>query len=187
MPNYVPILMYVIRMFIVVLYVFCVVVSNKICAFIDCIARRDAIRSMRAARIAYMYTHAYCAHKLNQKINVSFLVHLHNHADDIRTLASSIDGSIQQTDIQLCTEKCSLTLSRGKVAHSHLLANTNHLPVVDSDECLGTWWNAAPYSRESITEHITKARAAFFSHSQLGVFHGLLLIHSHLEILLKPA
>ena len=57
------------------------------------------------------------------------------HADDIRTLASSIDSSIQQTYIvcsfaasrglQLCTKKCSLILSRGKAAHSCLLANTN--------------------------------------------------------------
>ena len=106
------------------------------------------------------------------------------HADDIRTLASSIDDSIQQTDtvrsfaasrgLQLCTKKCTLILSRGKAAHSRLLANTNYLPVVDSAKCLGIWWKAAPYSRESIKERITKARAAFYSHGQLGAFHGLL-------------
>ena len=37
---------------------------------LDCSVRRDAIRSMRATRIVYTYTHAYYARKLNGSCDV---------------------------------------------------------------------------------------------------------------------
>ena len=38
-------------------------------------------------------------------------------------------------------------------------------------KCLGVW---SPSSKISIDERINKARAAFFSHGELGAFHGQL-------------
>ena len=37
---------------------------------LDCSARRDAIRSTRATRIAYTYAHEYCARELNGRCDV---------------------------------------------------------------------------------------------------------------------
>ena len=37
---------------------------------LDCSARRDAIRSMRATRITYTYAHAYCPRELNGSCDV---------------------------------------------------------------------------------------------------------------------
>ena len=36
------------------------------------------------------------------------------------------------------------------------------------------WWDSHPSSKLSVCERINKAQAAFFSHGQLGAFHGLI-------------
>ena len=41
-------------------------------------------------------------------------------------------------------------------------------------KCLGVWWDSSSSSKISVMERIGKARSAFFSHGELGAFHGLL-------------
>ena len=41
-------------------------------------------------------------------------------------------------------------------------------------KCLSVWWDSSSSSKISITERINKSRSAFFSHGELGAFHGLL-------------
>ena len=41
-------------------------------------------------------------------------------------------------------------------------------------KCLGMCWDSSSSSKTSVMERINKSRSAFFSHGELGAFHGLL-------------
>ena len=107
------------------------------------------------------------------------------HADDIRTSATNIEDATEQASavdfftksrgLSLCLEKCAvITSSKKHVPPPSITIGDTCLPVEKSVKCLGVWWDSVSSSKKSVTERIQKARAAFFSHGQLGAFHGLL-------------
>ena len=107
------------------------------------------------------------------------------HADDIRTSATNFEDVAEQAAIVdsftksrglcLCPEKCALlTSSRKPASASGITIGDTCLPIEHSVKCLGIWWDSSLSSKTSVSERIKKARAAFFSHGQLGAFHGLL-------------
>ena len=105
------------------------------------------------------------------------------HANDIRTCAtnmedateqvSTVDTFTQSRGLKLCLEKCAL-LSSGHTPTNITAAGTL-LTVESSVKCLGVWWDSSLSSKTtSKMERINKACSAFFSHGELGAFHGLL-------------
>ena len=107
------------------------------------------------------------------------------HADDILTSATNFEDVAEHVAIAdyftksrglcLCPEKCALlTSSRKHASTSGITIGDTCLPIEHSVKCLGMWWDSSPSSKTSVSERIKKARVAFFSHGQLGAFHGLL-------------
>ena len=77
--------------------------------------------------------------------------------------------------LSLCLEKCAvITSSKKHAPPPSITIGDTCLPVEKSVKCLGVWWDSVSSSKKSVTERIQKSRAAFFSHGQLGAFHGLL-------------
>ena len=107
------------------------------------------------------------------------------HADDIRTKdtnfedvreqVSTVDTFTKYRGLKLCPEKCALLSSCHASTHqlSITVAGTC-LPMESSVKCLGVWWDPSSSSKISIMERFIKACSAFFSHEELGAFHGLL-------------
>ena len=106
------------------------------------------------------------------------------HADDIRTLSTSIasletqvsivQGFAEKNFLKLNTQKCEIvpfscnSLSNGHHKHEPI----NGLPVVSTAKCLGYWWGRDLLASKSIEENIKKARRAFFSYGSIGAFQG---------------
>ena len=89
--------------------------------------------------------------------------------EDTAEQVSTVDTFTQSRGLKLCLEKCAL-LSSGHTPTNITAAGTL-LTVESSVKCLGVWWDS---SLSSKTSRINKARSAFFSHGELGAFHGLL-------------
>ena len=86
-----------------------------------------------------------------------------------------VDSFTKSRGLCLCPEKCALlTSSRKPASASGITIGDTCLPIEHSVKFLGRWWDSSPSSKTSVSERIKKARAAFFSHGQLGAFHGLL-------------
>ena len=107
------------------------------------------------------------------------------HADDIRTSAtnledvseqvSTVDTFTQSRVLKLCPEKCALLPSGHTSTHNlSITVAGSCLAVEHSVKCLGVWWDSSSSSMTSVMERINKSRSAFFSHRELGAFHGLL-------------
>ena len=103
------------------------------------------------------------------------------HADDIRTLSTSIASLDTQISIvrvfaeknflKLNIRKCEIIpFSCNSVPHGH--ESINGLPVVSTAKCLGYWWGRDLFAPKLIEENIKKARNAFFSYGSIGAFQG---------------
>ena len=95
--------------------------------------------------------------------------------EDVAEQAAIVDSFTKSRGLCLCPEKCALlTSSRKPASASGTTIGDTCLPIEHSVKYLGIWWDSSPSSKTSVSERIKKARAAFFSHGQLGAFHGLL-------------
>ena len=92
--------------------------------------------------------------------------------EDASEQVSTVGTFTQSRGLKLCLEKCAL-LSSGHTPTNITAAGTL-LTMESSVKCLGVWWDSSLSSKTSIMERINKARSAFFSHEELGAFHGLL-------------
>ena len=107
------------------------------------------------------------------------------HADDIRTLSTSIDSLEVQVSavhdfarnnfLKLNFQKCEIIPFSCDASHSGIptckMDNTT-LPVVATAKCLGYWWGRDLFATKSIEENVKKARRAFFSYGSMGAFQG---------------
>ena len=105
------------------------------------------------------------------------------HADDIRTLSTSIASLEAQVSIvldfatnnflNLNIQKCEIIpFSRNSSCLSDVSRSVNGLPVVSTAKCLGYWWESDLFASKSIYENTKKARRAFFSYGSIGAFQG---------------
>lgn len=106
------------------------------------------------------------------------------HADDIRTLSTSIVSLETQVSIverfaeknflKLNIQKCEIIpFSCNSLSHGqHGRESINGLPIVSTAKCLGYWWGRDLLASKSVEENIKKARRAFFSYGSIGAFQG---------------
>ena len=109
------------------------------------------------------------------------------HADDIRTVTSSLDTLQQQVNtvqnfaaenaLVLNPTKCEVLLvSSSKPASpapAGVLGNQALIPRHHA-KCLGYWWSWDLSATKAIDEAIKKARSTFFAFGAMGAFHGKL-------------
>ena len=109
------------------------------------------------------------------------------HADDIRTVTSSLDTLQQQLNtvqnfaaenaLVLNPTKCEVLLvSSSKLSSSApvgVLGNQALIPRHHA-KCLGYWWSWDLSATKAIDEAIKKTRRAFFAFGAMGAFHGKL-------------
>ena len=107
-----------------------------------------------------------------------------SHADDIRSLSTSIATCKQQIatvsdfassrGLVLSAEKCEAVVSPANppTMCSFQVGEIN-IPVTNSARCLGAWWTPNLSCTKWIDVNIKKARRAFFARGS-GVFHGTL-------------
>ena len=110
------------------------------------------------------------------------------HADDIRTLASSVESLEAQISLvrnfckanflQLNVQKCEvITLDRqgGGSREGHdVEVDGVAIPGRSAAKCLGYWWNSDLFATAAVEEGIKKARRAFFQFGSIGCFQGAL-------------
>ena len=107
------------------------------------------------------------------------------HADDVRTLASSVDTLNNQVELvksfacdnllKLNVQKCEIvSFSRTRTVVPSIVCEVDGqvLPSSSTGKCLGYWWSGDLGAGRAVEENITKARRAFFQLGSLGVFHG---------------
>ena len=118
------------------------------------------------------------------------------HADDIRTLTSSIDSlearvSIVQDfakenflklDIQKC-EIVSFSRDASSGGIPQFEVDNSVLPVVSAAKWLGYWWGRDLMATKCVEEDIKKARRAFFHYGSVGAFQGDLDLQSSESII----
>ena len=106
------------------------------------------------------------------------------HADDIRTVATSV--STLQTQISKVLEfastsflnlnpsKCEIVsfAQRNSVFHPTCEIEGKCLPANGTAKCLGYFWNHDLSAKPSVEYNIMKARRAFFAYGSMGLFQG---------------
>ena len=111
------------------------------------------------------------------------------HADDIRTIATSVQSLEFQTQevskfttenfLQLNPSKCEIISFSRQVAVSQLDLNIDGMSIQSSEtaKCLGyIIWKGSFFSKPMIKSNISKARKAFFSYGSIGAFQGDLFL-----------
>ena len=106
------------------------------------------------------------------------------HADDIRTLASSLDVLDTQVSlVQRLAKENFLKLNTRK-CEVVVFASDPHAPypeckiaeqansVGSEDKCLGYLWQGNLMANRAVEEGIKKARRGFFHYGAIGVFQG---------------
>ena len=107
------------------------------------------------------------------------------HADDIRTVTSSLDTLQQQVNtvqnfaaeiaLVLNPTKCEVLLVSSSTPASStpagVLGNEALIPRHHA-KCLGYWWSWDLSATKAIDEAIKKARSIFFAFGAMGAFHG---------------
>ena len=109
------------------------------------------------------------------------------HADDIRTVTSSLATLQQQINmvqtfatenaLVLNPSKCEvLMVSSSKPTSQAPLCTLGNQALAPRDnvKCLGYWWSWDLSATKAIDEAIKRARRAFFAFGALGAFHGKL-------------
>ena len=109
------------------------------------------------------------------------------HADDIRTLASSLSSMEAQIGmvkrfashnfLKLNESKCEVVVCGKSTLPPHTSSNSeclnvNSFPVKHCGKCLGYLWNQNLSSTNMIEERILKARGAFFQFGSISAFQG---------------
>ena len=106
------------------------------------------------------------------------------HADDIRTLSSSLTECSAQINhvanfatsrgLSLNVAKCEAVISPPhRCTRTSIGGDDVSIPVTNAARCLGAWWTPDLSSSVWIENNIKKARGAFFARGQ-GVFRGSL-------------
>ena len=107
------------------------------------------------------------------------------HADDIRTLATSIDSLNAQVALvkkfaennflKLNVQKCEVVVfDRGQRCDvlPECEIDGSVLPSGYEGKCLGYWWRGDLLASRAVEENIQKARRAFFHFGSIGAFQG---------------
>ena len=109
------------------------------------------------------------------------------HADDFRTLCTSMDTLNQQMSfvkqftesnfLKLNVAKCEIVVFgsvRGKkeMTDLEMVVEDAVIPVSSEGKCLGYWWRGDLFAARSVEENIGKARRSFFHYGSIGVFQG---------------
>ena len=126
------------------------------------------------------------------------------HADDIRTLATTV----QTLEVQLClvrqfyaanflqvnVQKCEVIVFdryRGRAEMGDdLEVEGVAIPSCSEARCLGSWWRRDLFATRAVEEEISKARRAVFQFGSVGTFQGVLnpaSSKSVIETCLMPA
>ena len=106
------------------------------------------------------------------------------HADDIRTLSTSVSSLQSQISevlefasgsfLKLNPTKCEIVsfAQRSKIANPVCAIEGNVLPASGTAKCLGYLWHHDLSAKPSIDHNILKARKSFFAYGSMGVFQG---------------
>ena len=118
----------------------------------------------------------------------SFYVGGFAHADDIRTLATTVEtleaqvGLVRQfcaaNFLQVNVQKCEVIVfdhHRGRADMGGDLEVEGVVsPSRSEARCLGFWWRRDLFATRAVEEGISKARRAFFQFGSVGTFQGVL-------------
>ena len=106
------------------------------------------------------------------------------HADDIRTLSTSVSSLQSQISevlefasgsfLKLNPTKCEIVsfAQRSKIDNPVCAIEGNVLPASGTAKCLGYLWHHDLSAKPSIDHNILKARKSFFAYGSMGVFQG---------------
>ena len=105
------------------------------------------------------------------------------HADDLRTISSSLDVINDQVNIidEFTTNNClKLNVSKLEVMRlskqlqplDTIVFAGNTITTTPAAKCLGVWWQWNLSASQSASENIKKARRAFFALGNIGAFQG---------------
>ena len=106
------------------------------------------------------------------------------HADDIRTLASSVSSLEEQVAmvqrfarenfLKLNAQKCEVVVFSRAQGNQFPECSIEGevLPASDVGKCLGYWWRGDQMATRAVEENVKKARRAFFLYGGIGVFQG---------------
>ena len=124
------------------------------------------------------------AGKLRMREWVDFYSGAYLHADDIRTLATSVSSLQAQISqvldftsnsfLQLNPTKCEIVsfAQRNNIDNPVCEIEGNVLTASGTAKCLGYLWNHDLSAKPSIDHNIMKARKSFFAYGSMGTFQG---------------